>query len=109
MFTHAFDAEGLGIGAAGDDEFVVGDLDDVSLGFRFLCRGHGLLLPLCRGRPGQGRGNDRLGCGFFCNIGLDIHDFAVEVHVVCPTLVEPDLPAQATDRLENSAELERSH
>jgi hypothetical protein len=90
MFAHARDAKCLAVGAAGDDELVVGDVDQVTFGFRLLIR----------------PGNHRLARGLFGGIGLDADNLTIKIDVVGPALVEADFAWQSANRFQNGAELE---
>lgn len=91
VLADAWDAKGLRVGAAGYDELVVGDGEDVVFGFE-------------AGAGGVG-GDDGLAGGIVGRVGLDADGLVGEVDVFCPALAEV-YAGETADRLEDGAELE---
>lgn len=102
VLPDTLDAEGLTVGADGDDQLVVRDVGDGALGqLGALDEDVGALGAL----GGRGGRQHLLGGQVVDVVLLDADGLLVEVHVVGPALVELDV-SQPPHRLERGAELE---
>ncbi|KAG5983269.1 hypothetical protein E4U54_006268 [Claviceps lovelessii] len=86
VLPDAFDAERLAVGADGDDQLVVPDLQHVSLDLGLVRRGAHVPALVC----------------------FDANDLVLEVDARSPCLVEL-VQAETTDRLDHGAEFQRPH